>query len=264
MKIVTFATKTDGYYQTFLESARRHDNDVVVLGWGEEWKGFGMRMISLLEYVKTLDPKEVVVFVDSYDVVFLRNLSRMEQEYINRCKENGEKIIISVEKRGLFNTILSLFFGSCRSRNLNAGTYVGYAYLIQDTLSRICKYGVCKDPESDDQRLLTRTCQQNPHLFDFDDHFKWFLVWGSLDNYITSRVKFQGSSLYYKNHLPYILHCPGDKDMHKIIGKLGYKSDYKQRTSNYLVNLVYNQGRYIVWQYYWVTILIILLVISTH
>jgi hypothetical protein len=44
MHIVTVANKNEGYFNYLVESCKRNGGKLEVLGWGQEWKGFIMKM----------------------------------------------------------------------------------------------------------------------------------------------------------------------------------------------------------------------------
>jgi hypothetical protein len=223
MKVVLYATKPGGYWDGLIASAQRHKIQVDVLGWGTQWKGFGHRLLAMREYVRMLPDHEIVVFVDAYDVVFLRNLSSMAAEYEERCRLRGDRIVLSTEARGAGGTIFNLYFGQCANENINAGTYIGYAYLIRNILNQVCAdAGRCADRTADDQYMLTRFCDHNRDIFGFDTESDWFLVWG-MNDAIGNDVVLKDGNFFYKGKRPYILHCPANRDMSKTLTSLGYK-----------------------------------------
>lgn len=252
MKIVTFATRSDGYFPYLLQSARRYKNRIVVLGWNEEWKGFGSKVLALKKYIQTVPDDEVVVFVDAYDVVFLRNLDSLEKEYISFTKQHGKRIVISAS-RSTFDFIYNIRFGKCKGQNLNSGTFIGYAGVIRRMLHEICSaVGDCQDRHVDDQQLFSSYCRQNEDIFSFDTEFDWFLIWGLLEDWdIAPSVTFQDETLYYEGKTPYVLHCPGNKDMSDILTKLGYRvPGGNQRTIiDYTKGIYVNHVKYFLTKY---------------
>lgn len=244
-RVITYATKTGGYFDAFLESARRHGIRVDVLGWKETWQGFGNRALSVLSHIEKLPPDEVVIFVDSYDVIFLRPLDEMVSEYRQVLREVGPRIVVSTHDQTfgpLGDVIMSAVFGDCKGRYLNAGTFIGLAGLLRRALTLMCSDPTtCRDPDADDQRLLTSVCKDRPELFLFDRNFRWFLIWSLLDHHIEKDVHISADGrLTFKDHDPFILHCPGNKDMSPILSKLGYQ----HRPSEARSFTTYAQGIY--------------------
>ena len=73
MKAITVATHAERYFDVLKESAERNNIDLVVLGWGEKWKGFTWKFNLLIDYLKSCDDNEIVLFIDGYDVFFIRS-----------------------------------------------------------------------------------------------------------------------------------------------------------------------------------------------
>ena len=82
MKAITVATENNGYFETLKESSMRYNYHLVVLGYEQEWKGFGWRLNLVLEYLKTLPSDEIVIVVDAYDVIFLRDSKELKEEFL--------------------------------------------------------------------------------------------------------------------------------------------------------------------------------------
>lgn len=222
MKVLTFANKTGGYFDYLVKSAERYQNEVTVIGWNKEWKGFGQRMLTVLDSLNTIPDREVVIVIDAYDTLFLRNLNDLEKQYREYTQKHGDKIVMSVENRGVANVILNVFFGKCGGQYINAGVYIGYAYLIKRVFGAICSNNHCDPKDADDQRMITQYCRDNRDDFDFDSDFDWFLTWGELDLYVGNKVRIDDGVMTFKNKRPFILHCPGNKNMDDIIQQMGW------------------------------------------
>lgn len=255
MKVATVATKDEGFFQNFLQSAKKHNINVDVLCWGEEWQGFGHKIKAMITYLQNVQDNEIVMFVDAYDVIFLRNLDGLEKDYRALTKTKGDRVLVSAVAGKLNKIFMAAMFGKCGSHEINSGTYIGYAYLLKKILGEMCFNGTCDDKHADDQRLLTAFCNRHQNLFDFDSHNKWFLIWGSLDFHVTPDVKIQDGRLFYGPFEPYVLHCPGNKDMSGILMELGYKVYTKRRENVAYYRKIYkNHLLYIIQTYGWMTI----------
>ena len=55
--IVTVATDPDYYFPYLQESCKKNGKELVVLGYGQEWKGVNWRFKLILNYLKTLKKK---------------------------------------------------------------------------------------------------------------------------------------------------------------------------------------------------------------
>lgn len=229
MKLVTVATHDTAYFQALMESCQRHGVNISVLGWGQPWKGFSMKIALLIEYLSECDPDEVICFVDAYDVIVLRPLDDLERQYRDHLEKGGAGIVISREERGWYDWILTLCFDKCNGYLLNSGTYIGRAGAILSMVKGICTSGACKDKDADDQRLITNYCKENPGLIDVDADFQWFLVWGFLDDKVGSKVSIgrDRELIYDQEKRPFLLHRPGNADMSDVLKRLGYEGDWK-------------------------------------
>ena len=54
MKLVTVATHAERYFPYLKLSVEKYKYELVVLGWGEEWKGFVWRFHLLKDYLNSL------------------------------------------------------------------------------------------------------------------------------------------------------------------------------------------------------------------
>ena len=43
MKVISYGTNKQAYFDLFMESCNRHSIEPVLLGWGEPWIGFGKK-----------------------------------------------------------------------------------------------------------------------------------------------------------------------------------------------------------------------------
>ncbi|XP_017472673.1 PREDICTED: procollagen-lysine,2-oxoglutarate 5-dioxygenase 1 [Rhagoletis zephyria] len=161
IKVFTVATeRTDGYLR-YLRSAKRiYDIEVNTLGMDEEWKGGDMNGLGggykirlLREAVKPFkDEKDaIILFTDSYDVVFTADLKEIYQKF----KEFGAKVLFSAEKFCWPDEKLASKYPPVSEANaspyLNSGAFIGYAPEVYSILSD----AAIKD-DDDDQRYYTK------------------------------------------------------------------------------------------------------------
>jgi len=69
---VTYASHggRDDRFCRAVESAIREGHDLVILGWGEAWKGLSQKLSAAYEYALSLPPQDMLLFTDAFDVLF--------------------------------------------------------------------------------------------------------------------------------------------------------------------------------------------------
>jgi hypothetical protein len=220
MKLVTVATHIDGYMPWLVESSKRYNIDLVVLGLGEKWEGYNWKFLKMKEFLKSSDPEEVICFIDAYDVIVLRDLSPMKKDFLEFCEITGKKIVVGCDQpKPLYMKTLAYFtFGKCDGDMLNSGSYIGKA---GDLLNMITEMQTIanNNPKVDDQVLLKDWCNFNTESVYIDCENTFFLVTG--DPYFELELDNK------KN--PYILHAPGNTYINNIIEDLGYTMSDDQK-----------------------------------
>ena len=205
MKLVTVATHIDGYMSWLQKSCERYNTQLYTLGLGEKWQGYNWKFLKMKEFLRSVDPNEVICFMDAYDVILL---------------------IVGCDKpKPMYMKVLAYAtFGKCDDEMLNSGTYIGKAsdllYMINE-MSRISK----DDPSVDDQVLLKDWCSMNTGLIHIDCDNLFFMVVG--DPQRDLEIK--------KSKKTYFLHAPGNTYIDNIIEDLGYKmtDEEKEKIKTY-------------------------------
>jgi hypothetical protein len=160
MKNIVVATKENiGYYPVLVESCKRNNIDLIVMGLHQKWTGFTMRFRLWLEYLKTLNDTEIVMITDAYDVVIIRDSSVI----IDRFLKFKKKIVFGVE-----NGIMSrMIWDSCIDNyNINMGNFIGYVKYLKKFIRLIYKYqSKWEQYEHDDQMIVNRICKLESNFF---------------------------------------------------------------------------------------------------
>jgi hypothetical protein len=110
-------------------------SDYINIGLGKKYIDLFSKFDAFKEYVETVDPQEVLIFVDGYDVVQRRtDLTNFETKF----KNSGADIIFSAETYCWPNPWIAYQFPhappGCPYRFPNSGTFVGYAWAIKRML----------------------------------------------------------------------------------------------------------------------------------
>ena len=104
--IITVATSSELYFPYLVDSCKKNGIPLTVLGYGEKWTGFCFKFDKMIQYLKKLDPNDVVCFIDGYDVICVRNLNEITDVFLQLKKRTNCKIIIAENKtirNNLFN-----------------------------------------------------------------------------------------------------------------------------------------------------------------
>jgi hypothetical protein len=131
MKLITFGD--DPSKIKYLKS------EYINIGLGKKYLDLFSKFDAFKEYIETVDPQEILIFVDGYDVVQRRvDLDNFELKF----KESGADLIFSAETYCWPNPWIAYQFpqvppsktGPLPYRFPNSGTFVGYAWAIKKML----------------------------------------------------------------------------------------------------------------------------------
>ena len=160
---VTYASHggRDDRFCRAVESAIRHDIDLVILGWGVKWIGLSQKLEAAHSYVKALPSSDIILFTDAFDVLFTEKLSNINEKFITLSNKTNSKIIFSAEC-GCWphvmedkNICLIKYPKSPTPyRYLNSGTWIGYAENSEIMLREIIKEAGSDFKNANDQKLV--------------------------------------------------------------------------------------------------------------
>ena len=108
-------------------------SEYINIGLGKKYIDLFSKFDALKEYVETVDPQEIIIFVDGYDVVQRRtDLDNFKTKFI----EFGADLVFSSEVYCWPNPWIAYQFppGKGPYRFPNSGTFVGYAWAIKKML----------------------------------------------------------------------------------------------------------------------------------
>ncbi|XP_072930383.1 procollagen-lysine,2-oxoglutarate 5-dioxygenase isoform X2 [Epargyreus clarus] len=160
LTVLTVATEDNHGFERFMRSARVYGIDVEVLGRGERWTGGDMnyagggQKINLLkkkldEMMQKEDKEKIVMFTDSYDVLFLSGA----EEIVSRFRASGARVLFSAEQFCWPDAKLAAQYPAAAAANpyLNSGGFIGYL----GELHAIVSHKPVSDRD-DDQLYYTR------------------------------------------------------------------------------------------------------------
>jgi hypothetical protein len=273
MKVITVATHPDRYYESMLDSAKKNDVDITVLGMGEKWQGFGWKFTKMVEYLEKINMNEIVMFIDAYDVIFLDNIKNIEEKFLEIKSKNNFKILLGVDL--IPNNILHKYaynkIFSSNPHNINSGVYIGYVKDIYSVLSDIRKNNDMNN--MDDQKMFITVNNKDESVFYFDKKNEIILnIFGNMINGKPDFNSFNINLIKNNNNIklfnekyntyPKILHGPGNANLDDIILKYNYKLTKKNDESRlkYMSITIKNYYKYFTMEIFITIILIILLI----
>lgn len=173
MKAITVTTDDeDGLLENWEKTARLHEFDPIILGFGEKWGGWQWRMKTYAEYLETIDPEEIVILCDGTDVFFVGS----SKEALEKYKKIGHKVIFAAEISccsGKWAYKRKKLFGLLEERTicehflaLNGGLTIGKA----EDLLKILK---TEESVKDDQAYFT-DCYLNDYNIELDYYSEIF------------------------------------------------------------------------------------------
>ncbi|XP_011050655.1 PREDICTED: procollagen-lysine,2-oxoglutarate 5-dioxygenase 1 isoform X1 [Acromyrmex echinatior] len=223
------SNETDGF-KRYLRSTEIHGfhDKLNVLGLGEPWKGGnvvryagGGYKINLLK--KALedyqnDEKKIILFTDSYDVIFLGDLSIIVERFL----DTDARVLFSAEAYCWPDKSLATQYPpvSRGKRYLNSGGFIGYA----SDVYKILETAVIKD-EDDDQLFYTTVYLQDElrlrYKIKLDHKSEIFQnLYGAVADV---ELRFKGEEAYLQNivynTVPLVLHGNGPSKL--VLNSLG-------------------------------------------
>ena len=160
--IVTVATESKYYFPYLIESCKKNNMELTVLGFGKKWEGFNWRFNLMREFLITLPLDDIICFVDGYDVICTRNLNELKDTFYTIKNRTKCKIIVGYDNvmNKILNNIAKIYF----TGDINAGTYIGECKDLLDMFKTISD----TDNSSDDQILLNKYHNENNNIIYID------------------------------------------------------------------------------------------------
>ena len=249
MHFITIATNAQHYFYSMKESAKRNNIKIEILGWGKKWGGFIWKFKLMKDKLKHLPKKDIVMFFDAYDIIFMKNEKEIEKVFL----EYGKKILFgSICGTSLENYISKKIFKAEESPkketcydSLNSGCYIGYVENLYNLLNIICEQYDCLDKKLDDQIIMSKFYNENHKKYDIELDYQTKLVYNFESNsnsrHIYSNLRrllnlttpdeglegnhfiFQDNKFLVKktNNYPCVIHGHGYTNIDSIINKLG-------------------------------------------
>jgi GR25 family glycosyltransferase involved in LPS biosynthesis len=229
---ITVSTEKNDKLQRLLDSAKRFNIHIEVLGLemntsnlGHNNKAkFGMKLGLPLEYISKLDPNDIVLFTDAWDVVYINN----EEEIIKRYLEFNKPIVFGAELFSWPDENRSVEYTDTQDKYfkyLNSGLYIGKAGDLKRFLENY-KGG----EDIDDQRFWVDLYLKHRDKIALDTENRLFLNTSGTDK---KDFDFENDVFTFKKTTshPLILHANGnDKSYLDLVFHKTYVINLADRT----------------------------------
>lgn len=228
--IVTVATENKFYMPYLIESVKRNNGELKILGYGQKWRGFNWRNYLVKEFLDTTNPDDIVCVIDGYDILCLRNLNELTNKFVEISNREKCKIIVGLEQDVVkqFRFWARSKFGYCKNNSVNAGTYIGYSKNLIEIIKKIIS--INPNDNADDQYLLTKYCNiYNDDVYlDMENELFLTLIKTTEQIKVNEDVKIIDNELIYNNNKPFFIHTPSTF-LDDIIIYLNYNYDYNNK-----------------------------------
>ena len=216
MKFLTVASAEKPELRYLLDSCDHFGIDMNVIGLGRPYLGNGTKIVYLSQFLRKLDPMEVVCFTDAYDSFFVRPVDDLEA----RFKALNHPFVLTAEDNFYFRlTSIKMAFlnrwvrwnypksksNYANYRFLNSGGFMGYAGHIL----RIFDLLKIDKTKYSDQPWLHMHFLSHPEDISLDYQHDFFTIYGKHADEKTFTV--ENDTLINNNtgSNPYIFHFPG-------------------------------------------------------
>ena len=186
-EVITVATHNKGTFEKIINN--NFGVNVKVLGYGEKWTGFDMKIRLVYNYIKNLPEDKIIIFIDGFDSIINGTIEQAE----NIFRKNNYKVVFSKNIPNHFYGIEKIVFPDCKDSNIaNAGLYMGYIkylkIILSDMLNKKCK---------DDQYNINNLCKKY-HYIDIDENNEIFLNTTNKKDVKAIFIQYPGSINVYR------------------------------------------------------------------
>src|SRR5210317_1689584 len=237
MKVIVLATHDSGYLKALKQSCNRYGYELIVLGWGEKWRGFTMRANLYKEYLEKLPQEEYVICCDAFDVIALRHSDDLLKKI-----EGYDKVLTGFDEASI---ITKYMYGkppikiNSKEYFANAGFFIGKCRKIKNIFDIMCINEKCNNANVEDQGLLNRLLQVHTDIIDIDTESEIIYNLQYPKDYLKQLIKLTLKNESYildNNHdnfnikdqslnngnKPFFIHANGNSNINSLCKELGY------------------------------------------
>lgn len=226
IKYVCVATEM----KLYLPSLKQLIPELVILGLNSKWEGFITKYKLLQAYLSTpeIKDKDIICFIDAYDVLPTKHLSSLRKKYQKFKKANPKvKIIVGYDKvdNAFHEYLCRVIFGTIDADRLNSGQFIGRAKDIREIVNYIL---TTTTHFQTDQIELTKYANQFKEQVYIDDKQEFF--------YVKSRPMQQ--VMLPHSLVPAFIHANGNGFLDEFLEtEHGMQLTIKEKYKNYMDNL---------------------------
>jgi hypothetical protein len=208
------------------KTARLNSLTPIVLGLkdtrelGHESERFGLKFILLADYLRQLNPSEMCLVTDGFDVIFYQ-CELLERRLIEAIHPSellfAADVFENPDQGGPYKT------RQFRAPYLNSGVYAGRAGVILAVLQQAFRGSETDTLKLDDQRYFTQYMFKNPGVIRIDHACEHFACTAGLEYGKDFYV--EKSRLTVLSHHPCVLHFQGFYKDTRIINELFQDKD---------------------------------------
>lgn len=173
---VTYASHggRDDRFCRAVESAIRHNFDLVILGWKVPWRGLSQKLEAAHAYAASLPPDDLILFTDAFDVLFTDSPAHIQTKF-----EQGQHQILFSAECGCWPHIIEKDREACFKhyptsptpyRYLNSGAWIGKAAPSAVMLAEVMKEAGNNFGNANDQKLVADMYIAGRHGIKLDFH----------------------------------------------------------------------------------------------
>ena len=247
---ITYATHNERLFDILLESAKRNNINLNVLGYNEKWEGWKKRATSLLNFLNNIDNNKLICHIDGFDSIILGGEEELYNKFNKYYKNN--KIVFSSDNSDHFhiNYYKNKKYGTCHNNFISAGIFIGYNYYVKKLLEDFIKSNY-----SDDQQFFVSLCNKDDNI-GIDNNILFYNYQYFFNDY---DLKYNNNRLIIENNKPVIISAPGNININSVLEKFSFAKplQYKRGFFDYIIK----NGRDIIKMFLVELILIILTIV---
>ncbi len=244
---ITYATHSERLFDILVESSKRNNINLNIVGYGEKWEGWKKRAEKILLFLNKYDDNILICHIDGFDSLILGSELELYEKF-NQFYKNKKIVFSSDNNSNFFIKYYKLKkFSKCHNNFISAGLFIGYNYYVKKILNDFLK-----SDYSDDQKFFTLLCNSNDDI-GIDNNILFYNF-----QYLDINYKYDNNRLIINNKKPVIVSAPGDINMVNMLKNFGYSSN-NFKNINCICYIIKNAKDD--YKYFWKELLFILLLI---